>query len=150
MANPDGSREFFNQYRIFNVGAFFRLVNSGIPQMFQWVRFGFVETASTWIPWVIYELRRRLDRAGSRLSDNLMQESHIYCTCQVGDDVPYIIKYAGENTLMIGTDYGHSDSSTELDAMVNLQREGGISDEQFHKIINTNPRVFYGLPASPE
>ena len=61
MVNPDGSRDFFNQYRIFNVGAMFRIINCGIPQKFPKLRFGFIETAATWVPWVIYELRRRLD-----------------------------------------------------------------------------------------
>ena len=52
MVNPDGSRDFFNQYRIFNVGAMFRLINCGIPQNFPKLRFGFIETAATWVPWV--------------------------------------------------------------------------------------------------
>ena len=38
----------------------------------------------------------------------------------------------GENTLMIGTDYGHADSSTELDALTTLKNSGGISAAQ-HK-----------------
>ena len=38
LANPDGTRDFFNQYRIFNVGAFFRLVSSGLPKTFPKLR----------------------------------------------------------------------------------------------------------------
>ena len=67
-------------------------------------------------------------------------------TCQIGDDVPYLIKSCmGENTLMIGTDYGHADSSTELDALTTLKDAGGISAEQHRKIVEDNPRAFYGL-----
>jgi predicted TIM-barrel fold metal-dependent hydrolase len=51
----------------------------------------------------------------------------------------------GENTLMIGTDYGHADSSTELDALTTLKNEGGISAETHRKIVEDNPRKFYGL-----
>lgn len=149
LANPDGSREFFNQYRIFNVGAFFRLVNSGLPKMFPRLRFGFIETAASWVPWVIYELRRRLDTVASRLPDNLLEEYGIYVTCQIGDDVPYLIKnHTGENSLMIGTDYGHADSSTELEALRTLKESGGITPEMHKKIVDDNPRRFYSLGLS--
>jgi uncharacterized protein len=146
QANPDGSREFFNQYRIFNVGACFRLINAGLPKMFPRLRFGFIETAASWIPWVIYELRRRMDTVKNRLPDNLLEEYRIYVTCQVGDDVPYLIKnHTGENTVLIGTDYGHADSSTELEALVRIKETGGITSEMHRKIVEDNPRRFYGL-----
>ena len=146
MANPDGSRDFFNQYRIFNVGALFRIINCGVPKLFPKLRFGFIETSASWVPWVIYELRRRLDKVDSRLPDDLLERWGIFVTCQIGDDVPYLIKSCmGENTLMIGTDYGHADSSTELDALTTLRESGGISPAQHKKIVEDNPRRFYGL-----
>jgi uncharacterized protein len=146
MANPDGSRDFFNQYRIFNVGAFFRLVNSEVPKTFPKLRFGFIETAASWIPWVIYELRRRLDTVHSKLPEDLLKQHGLFVTCQIGDDVPYLIeRCAAQNVLMIGTDYGHADSSTELDALTTLRENGGISPEIHKKIVDDNPRAFYGL-----
>jgi predicted TIM-barrel fold metal-dependent hydrolase len=146
MVNPDGSRDFFNQYRIFNVGALFRIINCGLPKLFPKLRFGFIETAATWVPWVIYELRRRMDKVGDRMPDDLLERSGIFVTCQIGDDVPYLIKSCmGENTLMIGTDYGHADSSTELGALKTLKDSGGITAAQHRKIVEDNPRRFYGL-----
>ncbi len=146
MANPDGSRDFFNQYRIFNVGAMFRILNCGLPRKFPKLRFGFIETAASWVPWVLYELHRRLDNANSKLPGDLLQRSGVFVTCQIGDDVPYLIKSCmGENTLMIGTDYGHADSSTELDALTRLKDSGGISLAMHRKIVEDNPRMFYGL-----
>lgn len=146
MVNPDGSRDFFNQYRLFNVGAMFRLFNCGIPEKFPRLRFGFIETAASWVPWVIYELRRRLEKANKKLPGDLLERSGVFVTCQIGDDVPYLISTCmGENTLMIGTDYGHADSSTELDALTTLKNAGGISAEMHRKIVEDNPRVFYGL-----
>jgi predicted TIM-barrel fold metal-dependent hydrolase len=60
--------------------------------------------------------------------------------------VPYLIRCCmGEKTLMIGTDYGHADSSTELDALTTLKDSGGISAAQHRKIVEDNPRAFYGL-----
>jgi uncharacterized protein len=146
MVNPDGSRDFFNQYRIFNVGALFRILNCGIPKRFPKLRFGFIETAASWVPWVVYELRRRLDTVNSKLSNDFLERSGVFVTCQIGDDVPYLIKSCmGENTLMIGTDYGHADSSTELDALTTLKENGGITPQMHKKIVEDNPRAFYGL-----
>ena len=64
----------------------------------------------------------------NRLPNDFLERSGIFVTCQIGDDVPYLIKSCmGENTLMIGTDYGHADSSTELDALTTLKNSGGIT-----------------------
>ncbi len=146
MVNPDGSRDFFNQYRIFNVGACFRLFNSEVPKKFPKLRFGFIETAASWVPWVIYELRRRLETVDRKLPNDLLERYGIFVTCQIGDDIAYLIKSCmGENTLMIGTDYGHADSSTELDALTTLKEGGGITPQMHQKIVEDNPRVFYGL-----
>ena len=121
-------------------------MNGGNPKMFPKLRFGFIETAASWVPWVIYELRCRLDTVNSKLPDDILERSGVFVTCQIGDDVPYLIKSCmGENTLMIGTDYGHADSSTELDALTTLQDNGGISAAQHKKIVEDNPRAFYGL-----
>ena len=145
LANPDGTRDFFNQYRIFNVGAFFRLVSSGLPKTFPKLRFGFIETAASWIPWVVYELRRRMDTVDNKLPEDLLHEYSLYVTCQIGDDVPYLLQQAGDGALMIGTDYGHADSSTELEALTSLRENGGISTDMHTKIVDDNPREFYGL-----
>jgi len=39
----------------------------------------------------------------------------------------------------------HADSSTELDALTTLKDRGDISAEIHRKIVEDNPRTFYGL-----
>jgi predicted TIM-barrel fold metal-dependent hydrolase len=98
------------------------------------------------MPWVIHELRRRAETVERKLPADLVERYGIFVTCQIGDDVPYLIKSCmGENTLMIGTDYGHADSSTELSALTTLKKNGGLSAEMHRKIVEDNPRAFYGL-----
>jgi len=46
---------------------------------------------------------------------------------QTDDDFSYVISYAGEENLVIGTDYGHSDTSIELDAISRFKAMHGIS-----------------------
>lgn len=54
----------------------------------------------------------------------MMREKRLYVACQTDDDLPYILKYSGEDNIVIGTDYGHVDSSSELDAIQTLRYQG--------------------------
>ena len=46
---------------------------------------------------------------------------------------------------MIGSDYGHADSSSELEALKNLEELSGLAHGQVHKILEDNPKALYGL-----
>jgi hypothetical protein len=46
---------------------------------------------------------------------------------------------------MIGTDYGHHDPSSELNAIRLLREDRRITSEAAKKILETNPKTFYGL-----
>ena len=51
---------------------------------------------------------------------------------------------AGDN-LVIGTDYGHSDNSSEIEALRKLRTSGELAPELAHKILEDNPKALYGL-----
>ncbi len=74
-----------------------------------------------------------------------MSDYRLYVSCQTDDDLPYVIQYAGENNLVIGTDYGHNDQSTEIEVLRNLENGGQIGPEQYQKIASSNPRALYAL-----
>jgi microsomal dipeptidase-like Zn-dependent dipeptidase len=72
----------------------------------------------------------------------------MYVTCQVDEDLPYILKVAGEDSLMIGSDYTHRDQSMEHDFPRLLQERvdrGDLSQSAAKKIRYDNARRFYGL-----
>jgi predicted TIM-barrel fold metal-dependent hydrolase len=46
---------------------------------------------------------------------------------------------------MIGTDYGHHDPSSELNAIRLLRNDRRIAPAVIEKILEANPRKFYGL-----
>jgi len=46
---------------------------------------------------------------------------------------------------MIGTDYGHHDPSSELNAIQLLRNDKRIPPAAVKKILEINPRNFYGL-----
>ena len=69
----------------------------------------------------------------------------LFRSCQTDDDVDYIMKYSGEDNLTIGTDYGHNDQSTEIEALRNLKASGMINDSQYQKIVYDNPKRLFAL-----
>jgi predicted TIM-barrel fold metal-dependent hydrolase len=77
--------------------------------------------------------------------DVLSGSDQLFVACQTDDDLPYVLKYAGDNCLMIGSDYGHADNASELLALSRLKEQGEIAPEVIDKILYTNPAKFYGL-----
>jgi predicted TIM-barrel fold metal-dependent hydrolase len=140
-----GMSRGFWRFRAVMVGAFHALVMSGVLDDFPKLRFGFLESGAQWLPFVIRDMVRRAEGQGKIISPNVLQDNRVWVTCQTDDDLPYVLKYSGEDHLLIGTDYGHADQSSELDALENLARKGEIDDRLVRKISSDNPRAFYGL-----
>ena len=127
------------------VGAFHLLLASGIPRKFPKLRWGFLEVSAQWIPFALNDLELRLKRKGQRMSDSILADNNFYVACQVTDDLPYILPYAGEGQLVVGTDYGHSDNATEILALRKLKSDGKVPAAIADKILDANARALYGL-----
>jgi uncharacterized protein len=159
----------FSPAREFTLGQFMRtkaaavngietiLVNN-IPLKYPRLRFGCIEAGASWAPFVDYDVRRRVksnrDRVSvlsgpqTRLAGNLFRDNRIYITCQVDEDLPYILQYVGEDNLIIGSDYTHRDPSMELEFRQLLQERadrGELPQSAVKKILYDNPKRFYGL-----
>ena len=159
----------FSPAREFTLGQFMRtkaaaingvqsLIVNNIPRKYPKLRFGCIEAGASWTPFVDYDVRRRVknnqDRvsvlSGPRtvLSSNVFADNRVYVTCQVDEDLPYILKYVGEDNLIVGSDYTHRDPSMELEFRKLLQKradEGEIPQSAVRKILYENPKAFYGL-----
>jgi hypothetical protein len=130
------------------VGAFHSLIMRDIPQKFPKMRWGFVEFSASWVPYAINytELSYWKNRNNpSWSSADLLKRNNIYVACQMSDDLPYIISKVGDDNLVIGTDYGHHDQATEIDAMRLMRDEGKLPEQTVNKILDANARAFYGL-----
>lgn len=159
----------FSPAREFSLAGFWRtkaaavngietLMVNNIPSQFPKLRFGCIEAGASWAPFVDYDLRRRAaSRAGrvsvlggpqTEIKANLFRDNRIYITCQVDEDLPYILQYVGEDNLIVGSDYTHRDPSMELEFRKILQQRadrGEIPKTAVAKILYDNPKAFYGL-----
>ena len=80
-----------------------------------------------------------------RIPRNPCEEFRVYITAQTDDDFPYVLKYAGDDNIVIGTDYGHTDASSEVDAIEVFRGNHEVSDAVKKKILADNPCALYAI-----
>jgi predicted TIM-barrel fold metal-dependent hydrolase len=105
--------------------------------------------SAQWLPYLVHDLNLRFPKlAGKEARPDVISGSvQLFAACQIDDDLPYVLQYAGENSLMIGSDYGHADNASELLALAKLRENGAIEPRIIDKILCANPARFYGLDA---
>jgi predicted TIM-barrel fold metal-dependent hydrolase len=122
------------------------LIFHEIPDKFPKTKFAFIEVSSQWVPYAIHDFARRFERGGKKVDkQDVLRKNRIYVACQTDDDLPYVLKYSGEDQLVIGTDYGHNDTSSEILALRKLKEDGAVPPHIVNKILDDNARALYGL-----
>jgi predicted TIM-barrel fold metal-dependent hydrolase len=133
----------FWTFRVPTVSACQVYLVSEVPALFPKLRMGFIEAGAQWLPWVLNESKRRgLQRLPF---DEMLREQRVWVTCENEDDLAYVVQWAGEDNLLIGTDYGHTDPSSNVRAMSMFVERTDITDAVKRKIIDDNARAYYGI-----
>jgi len=132
------------------MSCFHTLLLHGIPDRFPKLRFGFVEASAQWVPHMVHDLTRRLAHVQDRhdqghVTGDVLRNNRLYVACQTDDDIPYVLQYAGEDNLVMGTDYGHADTAAELEALSSLRKESEVDSRIVDKILDDNARALYNL-----
>jgi hypothetical protein len=125
--------------------AFATLLDAKIPRQFPNLRWGFVESASAWAPYLLS--RSNWDKKAKAFGSGLkMADLNFYATCETHEDLPYLIKtLGGDDNLVVGTDYTHADNSSLLDAHERILSREDIDHKSALKITSDNGRALYGL-----
>ncbi|HET8563571.1 MAG TPA: amidohydrolase family protein, partial [Candidatus Binatia bacterium] len=138
--------EPFRVAKLIVIGGFHSMILHGIPERFPHLRIGAIEVAAQWVPYLVHDLNLRFPKlAGKQAKPEIMRSGQLFVACQTDDDLPYVLKYAGEDSLMIGSDYGHADNASELLALKRLKEKGELEPRIVDKILSANPARFYGL-----
>lgn len=137
----------FARAKLSTLGAVHEIILSGLPAKFPELRWGVIETSASWVPYLCHDLAARFARMFDTRVDGktILRENRIFVACQTDDDLPYVLEYAGEDNLVIGSDYGHADTSSELEALRHLKEAGTLPGRCIDKILDDNARALYGL-----
>ena len=136
----------FSKFKLVIVGAFHNMIMEDIPERFPKLKVAFLEASSQWLPYVLTDLAKRY-KLQNRSVDvkGLLKEARFYVGCETSDDLPYVTEMVGEDNIVIGTDYGHADSATDLNALNNILQESKLKPSVADKIVGESARVLYGL-----
>lgn len=134
------------RFKVPGIVAFHSLLMQRVPRQFPTLRFGFVELSAQWVPYAVHDYVRRQEKRGELLDKfNVLHENRFVVACQTDDDLEYVLRYAGDDGLMMGTDYGHADTSSELEALQRLKDLPGVTAATASKILGENPARLYAL-----
>lgn len=135
----------FATFRAPTVMACHAIMVSEIPERFPTLRWGFIETAGQWVPWIIQEAASRLRGWGKPVPARPLEAANIWVTVQTDDDIPYLVDRCGDDHFLIGTDYGHTDPSSNIDAIKEFLAMEHVDQAVKHKFVHTNPKAFYAM-----
>lgn len=142
--NADGLAKF--KFPV--ISACHALLLNEVPARYPELRWAFIETGAAWLPYVLGELERRFKRRGRRFPDDPLAANNMFVACQVTEDIGYIARIAGEDRLVVGTDYGHHDTSTEIEAMRLMKEKTNVAPNLIDNILGANACALYGLSGS--
>ena len=146
MLDLFGQDSGFAQFKLPVVGAFHDLLMKGTPAKFPDLRWAFIEVSSQWIPYALNDMELRFRRGNRQwLGPDALRDNRMYVACQTTDDISYVRQYVGDDNIIIGTDYGHNDTASELVALRKLREDGKIDPATAATFLDGNPRRLYGL-----
>jgi predicted TIM-barrel fold metal-dependent hydrolase len=145
----------FTHGRLPPIVAFRNLVANKIPEQFPRLRWGFIETGASWIPFAMYQLRGTLRAQEDFWGPRLFDKYNMWISYEVEEDLPYLLKYIGEDHLVVGTDYGHhtpgttdrlsADPSAQVHLVTQMRTREDISSTTAEHILRDNPAALYGV-----
>jgi len=127
------------------VSQFHYLLENELPKKYPNLRWAFIEAAASWLPYALQDLESRLSRKGKKLGDNPLKDNNIWVTLEMADDIPYLIEQVGDDNFVVGTDYGHTDTSAQIEALRMLSENPKIAASSIEKILDPNPTKLYGF-----
>lgn len=134
------------------------LIFSGALDRHPTLRFGIFEAGVGWVPYLFnrldvyndHHLARGDER--SKLQVDLQRRpseyaDRFYVTVHTKEPyLPEIMKMVPNNQFMLGSDFYHGDpNGLWPTALTDLQQSSGLSEEDQHKILEVNPRQFFGI-----
>jgi predicted TIM-barrel fold metal-dependent hydrolase len=98
------------------------------------------------VPYALNDMMLRFNKAGRPWpAKEILRENNMFVACQTADDLDWVLQTVGDDNIVVGSDYGHNDTSSELRALNNLKTNGRVPAASADKILEANARRLYSL-----
>jgi predicted TIM-barrel fold metal-dependent hydrolase len=126
--------------------SFTALATSEISTLFPKLRFGFFEIGSSWLTYIVNQAHKvRDDRDRKEFSRSVLRERNLFVTCEEHEELPLILQYAGDDNLVIGSDFGHpGDVDDSIFVQQKLRARSDISEQQKLHMLSHNAETLFG------
>lgn len=127
--------------------SFNALATGGVAKLFPKLRFGFFEAGSAWITFIVQQAHRvRDDRDRKAFTAQVLRENNLYVTCEEHEELPQILQYAGDERLVLGSDYGHpGDVDETIFVQKKFRARSDIGDTQKRRVLSDNAAALFAL-----
>ena len=126
--------------------SFNALSTSEVSAKFPKLRFGFFEAGSAWLTFAVQLAHKvRDDRDRKAFTTSVLRDRNLFVTCEEHEELPLILQYAGDERLMIGSDFGHpGDVDDSIFVQQKLRARRDISDAQKTRMLGSNALTLFG------
>ena len=126
--------------------SFNALVASKVAAEFPRLRFGFFEAGSSWVTFIVQQAHKVRDQRDRKaFTASVLQERNLFVTCEEHEELPQILQYAGDERLVIGSDYGHpGDVDDSIFVQRKLRARTDISETQKMRMLSANAEALFG------
>jgi predicted TIM-barrel fold metal-dependent hydrolase len=126
--------------------SFNALAAGKVAAEFPRLRFGFFEAGSSWLTFIVQQAHRvRDDRDRKAFTAQVLRERRLYVTCEEHEELPQILQYAGDDNLVIGSDFGHpGDVDDSIFVQQKLRARSDVSEVQKRRILSDNALALFG------
>jgi predicted TIM-barrel fold metal-dependent hydrolase len=141
---------------------FYAILASDVYERFPNLRFAFVESGVSWVPYVLHHYKR--NRASTRKDSYVItprgptrvvapydamlevKKRNLYVSAENDEDINYLVSHIGEDNMTLGTDMCHNDAGSDPLAHTLLMEREDIDPRIARKIVDTNGRRAFGIP----
>jgi len=127
------------------------IICGGITELFPKVRFAFLEAGCGWLPYWIERLHEHYERRTGEVPlmkkdpiEYLADRNCFFATEPDEKMLPAVLKVLGDDIIVFGSDYPHTDSKFP-NSVKWIRERSDISEESKEKILSKNGARFVGL-----
>lgn len=153
----------FIHYPATVMAGFYAVASSDLYKRFPRLRWAFVESGVSWVPFAFHHLARhqstrmpetyiQTNRGPSRAVPEIdakaeMEMRNIFVSCETDEDLPYISSVIGDRNITVGTDFCHNDNGSDPLAHTVIMERADLDKEVARRLVDDNGRRAFNIPA---